>query len=131
MPCARRAVARFESLLTHGVRALRVPDLGGQRLKADFGMNAAVGHEDAGSPSVKKRKPRHPSRFTSCEIPPCSPSMTFLQTRQTVGPGMFAHFDADVATAHFVGHGRRRAGAEKAVEYEVTGVGGDTNDALD
>ena len=45
--------------------------------------------------------------------------------------GVFAHFNADVATAHLVGDGSGGAGAEEGVEDKVAGFGGDVEDALD
>ena len=47
-----------------------------------------------------------------------------------MGGGVFTHLDADPAPAHLVGDGGCGAGAEEAVEDEVTGVGGDIQDAL-
>ena len=44
--------------------------------------------------------------------------------------GVLAHLNADVAAAHFVRHCRSGAGAEKGVEDEVAGVGGDMEDTL-
>jgi hypothetical protein len=44
---------------------------------------------------------------------------------------VLAHFNTDVATAHLVGNGGGRAGAEEAVEDEVVGVGGDVNDSTE
>jgi hypothetical protein len=44
--------------------------------------------------------------------------------------GVRAHFDADVAAAHLVGHRRGGAGAEEGVENEVARVGGDVEGAL-
>ena len=48
-----------------------------------------------------------------------------------MGDGVIAHFNADVAAAHFVRYGGGGAGAEEGVEDEVAGVGGDVEDALD
>ena len=45
--------------------------------------------------------------------------------------GVLAHLDANPAPAHLVCHGGGGAGAEKAVEDEVVGVGCDVEDALD
>src|SRR5690606_28130867 len=45
------------------------------------------------------------------------------QTRLTMGLGMIAHFDADIATPHFLRDGGSRARAEEAVENEIAGVG--------
>ena len=60
------------------------------------------------------------------EMPPCSPSMTLCEPRRAVGDGVVAHFDADLAPPHLVRDRRRGAGAEKGVEHEVAGVGGDS-----
>lgn len=54
----------------------------------------------------------------------------FLQAWTAMGSGMFAHLDADVAATHLVSDGRSGAGAEKAVEHEVTGVGGKLQNTL-
>ena len=48
-----------------------------------------------------------------------------------MGNGVLAHFDADIATTHLVGNRGSSAGAEKRVKDEVTGVGGDVENALD
>ena len=44
----------------------------------------------------------------------------FLQARGTMRHGMVAHFNADIAAAHFVRDGGGCGGAEKTVENEVT-----------
>jgi hypothetical protein len=45
--------------------------------------------------------------------------------------GMVAHFNADVAAAHFVGDGGGCAGAEEGVENKVIFICGNLQNALD
>ena len=45
--------------------------------------------------------------------------------------GVLAHFNADIAASHLVRHCRSRAGAEKGVEDEVAGVGGDVENCVE
>ena len=49
-------------------------------------------------------------------------SNDLFQSRQAMRAGVLAHFDADVAAAHFVGHCGGSTGTEKAIENEVAGV---------
>ena len=55
----------------------------------------------------------------------------FLQARDAMRHGVLTHFNADIAAPHLVRHGRSRAGAEKGVEDEVAGVGGDLKHVFD
>ncbi len=117
-----------------------LPDKGGKGGKAHVGVDAAArveyrraqAHETkaAAVPRAAIGKER---ACVVCAWPPadCFADAALLagddlfQAWQAVGGGVFAHFDADPAAAHFVGHGSGGAGAEEAVEDEVVGVGGD------
>jgi hypothetical protein len=55
----------------------------------------------------------------------------FLQARGAMRHGMVAHFNADVAAAHFVGDGGGCAGAEEGVENKVIFICGNLQNALD
>ena len=53
-----------------------------------------------------------------------------VQAYLAVGVGMVAHLNADIPPPHFVGDGGGGAGAEEGVQNQVTGVGGNVDDAL-
>ena len=113
-----------------GGAGLLLPDEGGQRGKAHFGVDAAIGVEDRRAQAHKAKAaaalPVH--RLADAALLAVN---HLLQARQAVRGGVLAHFDADPAPAHLVRDGGRGAGAEEAVEDEVVGVGGDVQDALE
>ena len=43
-----------------------------------------------------------------------------LQARHAMGDRVLAEFNADIASAHFVGDGGAGAGAYEAIEYKIT-----------
>ena len=46
----------------------------------------------------------------------------FLKTGNAVCYRVFSHFYADVAAAHFMGHGRRGAGTEEGIQNQIAGI---------
>ena len=113
-----------------GGAGLLLPDEGGQRGKAHFGVDAAIG--------VKNRRAQPHEAKAAAALPVHGLAdaallaiQHLLQARQAVRGGVLAHFDADPAPAHLVGDGGRGAGAEETVQNQVAGVGGDVEDALD
>ena len=122
--CALRCVPR-------GGRFL-LPDVGRQRGKAHAGVNAAV-RPKHGRAQPRQAKAAAVKRLAVFALAPAHRRADatllarhhLLQARQAVGEGVLAHLDADPAPTHLVRHGGGGAGAEKAVEDEVAGVGGD------
>ncbi len=53
-----------------------------------------------------------------------------FQPGNAMGAGVLAHFDADVAAAHFVGDCGRGTGAEEGVENEVPRIGCDMDNPI-
>ena len=126
-----------------GAAGFLLPDECGQGGKAHVGVDVAGGVEDrlaeaheAKAAALLRGVPR---RAVGGRLSPADGAADaaafafdhFLQARQAVRAGVFAHFDADPAPPHLVRHRRRGAGAEEGVEDEVAGVGGDVEDALE
>ena len=104
-------------------------NVGGQHGEGDVGANPPRGVEHR-RPEAVEAKPAaalpadtfgDAARFAVDDL---------VQARDAMADGVRAHFDADVAAAHLVRHRRSGAGAEKGIEDEVAGVGGDVEDAL-
>lgn len=119
---------RIKGLL-RGLPGLEVPEIGGQRREPHRRINAAVGEKHRIAQGVIAKAatalPIHrwgnAARFASND---------FLQARDAMGFGMFAHFNADPAAAHFMRDGGGSAGTEEGVENEVVRVSGDMENAL-
>src|SRR5512132_1278308 len=54
----------------------------------------------------------------------------FFQARCAVAFRMFAHFDANIMTAHFVCDCGSCAGPEEAIKNKVSGISGDLNNTF-
>ena len=124
MRCARRGVGGVQ-----GGAGFLLPDEGGQRGKAHFGVDSAGGVKNrraqAGKTKAAAALPAH-RRADAALLA----GYHLLQARQAVRGGVLAHLDADPAPAHLVRHGGGGAGSEEAVEDEVAGVGCKVYDAL-
>ncbi|OIQ86032.1 hypothetical protein GALL_321300 [mine drainage metagenome] len=120
---------RIEGLRA-GFAHFKMPDIGGHRGKAHRGVDVAVGVERGLAQGVEAETaatlPSH--GFADAALLAVD---DFLQARDAVGAGVLAHFDADPAAAHLVGHGGCGARAKEGVENEVAGVGGDVDDAME
>ena len=90
------------------------PDMGGQGRETDTGGNVArlVKHRVAQTiePEAAPAFPAH-----GFGNPALLALNDFAQARGAMGDGVLAHFDADIAAAHFVGHGGGRAGTQEGI----------------
>lgn len=97
---------------------LEVPEIGGQRGEAHRRVDAAIGekHRLVQRVVAKSAAPLPVDRLGNATL---FAGNDLFQARDAVSFGVFTHFHADPAPAHFVSHGGGRAGAEEGVENEI------------
>lgn len=107
---------------------LAEPDVYGQGREFDRGVDGTLFVEDTFTQPVKAKAAALPANFLADAA--LLSGNYFLQARNAVRDGVFAHFDASIAPTHFVGHGGGGAGAMKGVDDEVAWVGGTKQNSL-